>query len=319
MKSNKGSPDFPLRLNLKSDKHLSLMLKLPIEEIKYFTIHKNNNYRELILRQNKNGKIKERVLYNPFPKYKKVLRAINSRLLRISNLPEGVLGGVIGKCIADMAKVHWHQEAILLMDLRNFFPSIKSGRVFKLFTDAGCSSDIAGTLTDIVTLNGSIPQGFPTSPMLANLIAFDLDVQHIAQSMKYNLNRTRWIDDIVFSGRSKDLSKASKPLLGAVTAHGFKLNNAKTEYQIRSDKPVITGLSISSKLPHVPIYIIDKVHDILNDCVCSGIESVQAAYECDAFGHKKDLQSSLKGRILYISRYNPADGKELMDIFQSIN
>ncbi|MBU3932047.1 MAG: hypothetical protein KKF01_06365, partial [Proteobacteria bacterium] len=150
--SNNESHNFPLTLKLNSYKHLALMLKHPIEEIEYFKTHKKSNVKELILKQNKNGKIKERVVYNPFPKYKKILRAVNSRLLQKSDLPEGVLGGVIGKCISDMAMVHCGQEAVLSMDLKNFFPSIKSGRVFNFFTNAGCSPDIAGLLTDLVTL-----------------------------------------------------------------------------------------------------------------------------------------------------------------------
>jgi hypothetical protein len=167
--SNNQSPHFPLKLNLNSHNHLALRLGYPIDTIEYFKKNKNSNVKELILNQIKNGKLKERVVYNPSPQYKKLLRAINSKLLRRSVLPEGVLGGVIGKCIDDLVKVHCNQEAVLSMDLKKFFPSIKSGRVVKFFRSAGCSPDISGILTDLVTLKDSLPQGFPTSPMLANL------------------------------------------------------------------------------------------------------------------------------------------------------
>jgi hypothetical protein len=317
--SNNQSPHFPLKLNLNSHNHLALRLGYPIDTIEYFKKNKNSNVKELILNQIKNGKLKERVVYNPSPQYKKLLRAINSKLLRRYVLPEGVLGGVIGKCIDDLVKVHCNQEAVLSMDLKNFFPSIKSGRVVKFFRSAGCSPDISGILTDLVTLKDSLPQGFPTSPMLANLIAYGLDIQHIMQGRKYNLRRTRWIDDIVFSGRSKDLAINAKLLLGAIKPHGFQLNNKKTEYKVRSNNPIVVGLDVSCKIPHVPIVAIAKVREILYDCKYSGVKSVQVAYESDSFGRKKDLKSSLKGRIQYIARYNKAEGEELVEIFNSID
>ena len=247
------------------------------------------------------------------------MRSINSNLLQKANLPEGVLGGVIGKSITDMASIHCNQEAVLSIDLKDFFPNITSGMVFKFFRLSGCNQDIAGILTDLVTLNCSLPQGFPTSPMLANLIAFNLDIQHLAQAEKYNLRRTRWIDDIIFSGRSKDLAKHAKLLLGAIRPNGFWLNNRKTEYKVRSNKPTVVGLEVSGKTPHVPIVVIDKVRELLYECRRSGIESVQAAYENDLFNRKKNLKSSLEGRIRHISIYNKKDAEELTKIFNSIN
>lgn len=310
---------FPLKININSKKHIVQRIGYPYEAFEYFRNNKEVNVNKLILKQLKNGKIKERVVYNPSNEYKKLLRAINRELLQRTKLPEGILGGVIGKSIIDMAKVHSGREAVLLMDCKNFFPSITSGRVVNLFRNANCSPEIAGLLTDLVTLNDSLPQGFPTSPMLANLIAFGLDIQHIEQGRKYNLNRIRWLDDIVFSGRAKDLTISIKPLLGAIKPHGFQLNNKKTEYKVRNNRPIVCGLDVSRKVPHVPVVVIDKVREILYDCKHSGITAVQTAYESDSFGRKKDLKSSLNGRIQNIERYNAVEGKELKDIFNSIS
>jgi len=317
--SNNQSNHLPLKLNLNSCKHLALTLDWPIEKICYFIKNQSNNVQEFTLKQIKNGKLKERVVYNPSPQYKRLLRATNSKLFRRAVLPQGVLGGVIGKSIDDLAKVHCNQEAVLSMDLKNFFPSIKSGRVVKFFRAAGCNPFIAGLLTDLVTLNGSLPQGFPTSPMLANLIAFNLDIQHIAQGQKNKLRRTRWIDDIVFSGRLKDLTINVKSLLGAIKPHGFQLNNKKTDYRVRSNNPIVGGLDVSRKIPHIPVVVIDRVCEILYECKLSGVEVVQTAYESDWFGRKKDLKSSLKSRIRHIARYNKTEAEKLTEIFNSID
>lgn len=315
-----GSPQFPLNLSLNSIKDLSLTIRYPSEAILYFAGAKVRNVKALQIKQIRDGRItKVRLVYNPSPGYKKLLRAINKMLQRRAIFPSGVLGGVLGKCIADMAAVHCDQEAVFSLDLKDFFPSITSGRVVMLFNRAGCSPEVSGLLADLVTLNGSLPQGFPTSPMIANLIAYGLDVQHLDQCDQCNVRRTRWIDDIIFSGRSKDLKNNMKSFMGAIAPHGFKLNYRKTAYKVRANHPIVTGLDVKGKTPHVPIVVIERVSEILTECKCSGVAVVEAAYECDAFGKKKKMQSSMLGRIRYIEIYNKKIGSELMDLYNSVD
>lgn len=315
-----GSTQFPLNLSLNSIKDLSLSIGYPFKAIQYFIDAKARNVKELQIKQIKDGRItKVRQVYNPSPEYKKLLRVINKLLQKKTSFPCGVLGGVLGKCIDDMAEIHCDQEAVLSLDLKNFFPSIKPGRVVMLFNRAGCGPKISGLLADLLTLNGSLPQGFPTSPMIANLIAYGLDVQHLDQCNKCNIKRTRWIDDIVFSGRSMDLEHNMKSFMGAIAYHGFKLNYRKTAYKVRANHPVVTGLDVKGKIPHVPIVVIERIRKVLVECKCSGVPAVEIAYECESFGKKKHLQNSILGRIRYIEKYNKEIGSELMDIYNSIN
>lgn len=276
--------------------------------------------KKLEIKQVKNGCVtKVRQVYNPSPEYKKLLRAINKMLQRRVTPPRGVLGGVLGKCINDMAKAHCNHEAILSLDLKNFFPNITSGRVVKMFNRAGCSPEISGLLTDLLTLDGTLPQGFPTSPMIANLIAYGLDMQHLGQCDKSNITRTRWIDDIVFSGETVALKSNMRSLMGAIAHHGFKLNYRETAYKVRANHPIVTGLDVRGRTPHVPVAVIERVREILIECQCSGIATVVAAYESDAFGKKKNVQSSMLGKIRHIEKYNKEIGLELMNIYKSID
>lgn len=316
---NPDSPPFPLKLSLNSLKDLSLTIQYPLKAILYFANAKARNVRKLEIKKIKDGQIvKSRQVYNPSPKYKKLLRAVNKILQRRVTPPKGVLGGFLGQCIDDMAKAHCDHEAVFSLDLKDFFPSITSGRVVTMFRRAGCSPEISGLLTDLVTLDGALPQGFPTSPIIANLVAYGLDMQHLAQCDKSDITRTRWIDDIIFSGRADVLIENMRALMGAIAPHGFKLNYKKTAYKVRANHPVVTGLDVRGKAPHVPIAVIERVREILIECQCSGVAAVESAYECDAFGKKKNVQNSMLGKIRYIERYNKAMGLELMDIFNSI-
>ena len=83
-------------------------------------------------------------------------------------------------------------------------------------------------------------------------------------------------------------------------------------------KKSIKGLDVKGKTPHVPVVVIERVMEILIECKFSGVNVVEAAYECDAFRKKKNLQSSMLGRIRYIEKYNKQIGSELMAIYNSI-
>ena len=93
-----------------------------------------------------------------------------------------------------------------------------------------CSPEIAKFLTELMTYNNSLPQGFSTSPMLANIVCYKLDMEQLTICDSYCINRTRWIDDIVFSGRRKDLEKAAPKLITAVAKNGFVINKRKSSF-----------------------------------------------------------------------------------------
>jgi hypothetical protein len=314
-----GHPPFPLRLDLKDPKYLELRLRVDIKKLKYFSRRKDSHVKPLTLIQNKNGKQKERIVFNPSEPYKEILRRINRAFLQRAVLPPGVLGGVIGKSIDNMAEVHCGQEAVFSIDLKNFFPGIDSGRIFTFFQKTGCTCDVAGILTDLVTLNHALPQGFPTSPMLANLMAYGLDCQHLEQCKAFHIRRTRWIDDIVFSGRSAILKKCTPKFVGAIKHHGFTLNESKTAFTARSNIPEIVGLAVAGKTPHLPQAVIDKIISILTECKVSGVAVIQANYECDAFGWIKNLKPSLEGRVKRVEQYGHKEAVLMRELFDAID
>lgn len=304
--------------NIKSVKHLSLNLRIDYDLLTYYGNNKKKYVKEIVLKQHRYGKIKERIVFNPSDKYKKILRYLNKKILQKYDLPKGVLGAVVGKSIDDMASFHTKKEAVFSLDLKNFFPNITSGRIFNLFLKTGCTHEVSGVLTDLVTFEGALPQGYPTSPMLANIVASDLDLEHLRLCIKHKLARTRWIDDIVISGRTKDLIPNIRLILGTVKKNGFKTSHRKTNFKHRSEQPHVLGLNVSKDKPRVPNVLIIKVMDILLDCLNNGPDLVQELYDMDNFGKRKNLSTSLKGKIDFIERYNPVDAKELRKVYRKI-
>ena len=77
-------------------------------------------------------------------------------------------------------------------------------------------------------------------------------IQHLEclQLDKYNLYRTRWIDDIIFSGRSKALKEASSSIVNA-----FKLNadNLVVKAKINWLAKYFNEYAVSFGLPKIEV------------------------------------------------------------------
>lgn len=306
------SSTHPLKLNLTID-YLCIRLSVTPQDLEFFITNQSAFVYPFTKQKPNSSKVRQ--LFNTHKKYKLLLRKIN-KMMQPYQLPQGVLGGVKGKQVADVARAHCGREALLSLDLKNFFPSIKRKQVYNLFRKARCTKEVCEILSDLVTYEGSLPQGFPTSTTIANWIVYDLDVQHIKYCNKNGIARTRWVDDITFSGKYSAIQKAILPLVGAIKFHKFIINNRKTEYSARAEKAPVVGLDVSSKVPRLPSATIMRIKAMIQDCYEFGQDYVRSEYNIE---DKKSVKSSLEGCIRYMFRYNPIEAAELSDVFSMID
>ena len=196
----------PLKLNLFNLKYLLKPLRVTETRLEKLILSKSRIIKEKKI--SKKNKREFRILNYPIGEYKKILKLLNKYLKSQAKFSDNICGGVIDKNLFDMVKNHCGKEAIFQIDLENFFPNISSNRIYTFFKNTGCSDKISQIITDLVTFNNMLPQGFATSPLISNLIAWkmDYDVQMICK--KHNLRYSRWIDDIIVSGRLSELHKA---------------------------------------------------------------------------------------------------------------
>jgi RNA-directed DNA polymerase len=164
---------------------------------------------------------------------------------------DAVYGYRPGRNIRENAAAHAGHEALLTVDLRDFFPSISRERIARLFETLGIGLEVADLLAGFVTIGGGLPLGLPTSPVLSNAVALPLDLACEALAKTTDATYTRYADDLTFS------SDSELPDLGAlrrlVEAQGFVLAEQKTRRSKIGQTHYVTGLSISDPLqPHVP-------------------------------------------------------------------
>ena len=123
-------------------------------------------------------------------KYRLVWEIINNDLLQANKnfavnfgkfvyskkyIHKSALGYISKKGIRDNAEVHSGASFLLRDDLANFFPSISSAMLIKRFKELELNDNIIQTLIGFLTIDEFLPLGFPSSPMLANIVCKELD------------------------------------------------------------------------------------------------------------------------------------------------
>ena len=153
--------------------------------------------------------------------------------------------------ILENAAAHSGRRYLLRTDIRSFFPSISTSSVQTLFESLNVKANIAESLARFVTIEGSLPLGLPTSPVISNAVALPMD--HLLAELAGRVGATysRYSDDLSFSsdGVLPDIAE----IAAAVRANGFDLAQEKTRHSTRGQAHFVTGLSVAdSDRPHVP-------------------------------------------------------------------
>lgn len=133
------------------------------------------------------------------------------------------------------------------MDIKNYFGSIKYINVYSFFRELGYTKSIAVMLSNICTLNNSLPQGSPTSPMLANLVTRNVDKRIAGYAIKNKIRYTRYADDITISG-DFEVGAVIRVVKSILKSEEFKINNGKTRVRTQNQQQEVTGIVVNEKL-----------------------------------------------------------------------
>ncbi len=272
---------------------------------------------------------RQRWIEQPRPLMKRVQRVIANEILSQIPLHDAAHAYRTGRSARTCASEHIGKRVVLKMDLNNFFGSIPLHRVTSLFRHAGYEYPIAVTLaricsapaiTDTDSEQSSplrrtrLPQGAPTSPAIANAIAFQLDRRLMGMSRSLDVNYTRYADDLIFSGEGAFAACADRfTTTVAVIAmeEGFQVQYHKTRKMFSGDRQHVLGLNVNERL-NTDRRDYEQLKAILTNCVRHGWHS-QNRDNHPAF------REHLQGRISYIGQTNLARREKLFGLFKQID
>ncbi|WP_210479601.1 reverse transcriptase family protein [Naasia sp. SYSU D00948] len=165
--------------------------------------------------------------------------------------PDHVYGFVRGRSPLENARQHLAKQAVLRIDLRDFFPSISAQKVREALLSVGLDASAAEVATRILTVNDQLPTGFASSPALSNLVFRDSDIAISSWAKDHGLTFTRYVDDLVFSGEIG--TEAVSAAVAMVEKTGWRVNTDKTRLMKRGGKQYVTGLAVSDPVrPRIP-------------------------------------------------------------------
>jgi RNA-directed DNA polymerase len=182
---------------------------------------------------------------------KSILKRIQRDLLDhvLYGLPvtEHAHGFVPGRSIVTNARQHVGRHWVVTLDIKDFFPSITAGQVRAAIDGLGWDAECLIAVTTLLTRRGRLPQGAPTSPHVANLVARDLDHLLAARAAARGWDYTRYADDLTFSGDSSPdgLVEDVETLLWQ---HGFRSARRKTRLMPRDQRQEVTGLVVNERV-----------------------------------------------------------------------
>lgn len=197
----------------------------------------------------------------------RTLKLVQARILRLVQRverPEWLISGEKGKCYIDNGKAHLLGSYVLTIDVKKFYDNCKREPVYQFFIQRlKVSKDVAALLTDIVTYNGGIPTGCPTSQMMAFYAYQEMftEINEIAQ--RFYCKFTLYVDDMTFSSEeSFSPNLLSQEVDKVLRKYGHKPKYQKVKYYSKHDPKPITGTIVTPEHTlDVPISLQRKVYD----------------------------------------------------------
>lgn len=190
-------------------------------------------------KKNADGEIATRQINSSKGKLKEVQIRLYNFMLKQVEIPQYAYGGVKGKNNVRNARFHQGNKYIFTTDLKSFFPSISHKQVFQMFLREGCTPTMARILTKLTTRQYLVPQGIPTSTLIANLVFKPIGVEIDQLAKIHHIKFSMFVDDITLSSKS-DFKDLIPEFLSILKKSGFKISHKKTHYQTKN--PVITGV-----------------------------------------------------------------------------
>jgi len=193
----------------------------------------------------KNGR--KRKISEPLPNLKTIQRWMLDHILSTIEISRFAKAYIKKRSIRDNARFHLKQKYVLNLDIQNFFSSIDFNRVYRLFRDLGYRKSLSVLFANLCILDGSLPQGAPTSPAISNIIFRRNDARISGYCIANKIRYTRYADDMTFSG-DFECGKLIHFIKRVLRESGFKLNTEKTRFMGRHQRQEVTGIVVNEKM-----------------------------------------------------------------------
>jgi RNA-directed DNA polymerase len=278
-----------------------------------------------------------RLIEIPEERLRRVQRMVLEKVIALMPVNDAAHGFIVARSAATGAALHTDREIVVSLDLMTFFTRVRASRVYGVFRQSGFPESVAHLLTGLCTnsvpprvisampLGGSaderfalrqalaanhLPQGAPSSPMLANLAIRRLDSRLSGWAKSVGATYTRYADDLAFSGDHELARRPDAFIRGVqriVLDEGHTVNAGKTRVRRSGVRQTVTGIVVN-KHANISRHEYDQLKAILHNCVAHGPESQNRIQH-------NNFRAHLLGRIAWVESVNPPKGQALQRKF----
>jgi len=233
--------------------------RFTMKQFNFYVNPENNGIRYITFNiKKKSGDLRK--IHAPNRVLNSMLSCLNLVLQNIFEPHHCANGFVPGKSIVDNAKIHVGKNFVYNIDLKDFFHSfdrnrVKLGLMKAPFNLNGAKEPLAFLLASLVTHQIDqdsklyvLPQGSPTSPTITNILCYNLDRRLNGLAKRFNLNYSRYADDITFSSshnafRDKTFLNELNRII--VDDQKLQINPKKTRLQGKAFRQEVTGIIVN--------------------------------------------------------------------------
>ena len=300
---------------------LASLWKVDAAQLNYYAHHidKREAYRTFGIPR-RNGQV--RLINAPVRTLECFQRLLHESLTRVYEPASCVHGFLNNRSIITNAKHHLHSRYVLNIDLQDFFPSITRKRIFGRLIAGPYSFHIkVANLIAALSTNfyDQLPQGSPSSPVIANIIAAGLDTEITKICGSLGCRYTRYADDITISkvrgelppdiarypnARSTDQVVIGDTLANVIHKHGFKINHSKSRLQSYWTRQMCTGLVVNGDQISPPRVYIRRLRSLIDHWQKKGWQDAAQVLHIKEnrrfLTDRQKLMDHVMGRIAYL-------------------
>jgi hypothetical protein len=326
-------------------RHLSEMVDVPFRHLRALVGRQIRQPYKIFYLKKRVPNREKRMISVPNPTLKRIQDWIVRDILRHTKPHDASYAFHPGSRPLEAAEEHCGCEWLLKIDLHDFFHTIAEGRIANVFVELGFNRLFAFELARLVTIaceqpgrpntpvrwpaiptyqtphEGMLPQGAPSSPMLANLVMFATDEKLSKLSQKNGMQYTRYADDLAFScGADKglaDITRFKRRVLRELNDAGFQPNHRKTVIRGPGSRRIVLGMLVNGDQPRLPAEYKEMIRMHLH--YLRSPKYGPSLHACARRTSVSGIFNHVRGLISWAQMVEPAYGAAALVKFQAVN
>lgn len=326
-------------------RHFSVLTELPYLFLRRTVARRGHaKYRFVLLKKRIPGRSAKRMISIPPPSLAIAQRWLVDHVLRYAPIHPASFAFHPDSSPVQAAEQHPNTKWLLKVDIEDFFHSVSEGTVSAIFARLGFPKLLAFEFARLCTLGldrgpgknpaphaglitfyalgyeGFLPQGAPTSPMLANLAMLRVDTLMARLAEERGLRYSRYADDLAFSSDTDrslaEMHRLQRDVCGILNDSGFRHNRRKTVIRGPGTRRIVLGMLVDGPSPRLQRAYKDMIRLHLH--YLSSPAYGPAKHALTRKTGISSLYHHVRGLISWANHVEPAFGRQALEQFSSV-